>query len=122
MTVSIGQAVASASTLSVPMAASLLQSKRMGDLDVSPGRAGDNEISLYFFDPAGAWLSVTSVEVRLTYVDTRAGTMVVQAIMLHPGHAFIAGNHLRHAGRWQVAAVFKTCLDDTVGAFQLTVR
>jgi hypothetical protein len=92
-------------------------------LDVSPGRAGDNEISLYFFDSAGAWQSVQSVEVRLTFLDFTAGSIVEQAILLHPGHAFITGNHLRHAGRWQVDAAFKRSgLDDAVGAFQMTVR
>jgi len=89
---------------------------------VSPGRAGYNEISLYFFDPAGVWITVESVEIRITFLDVKSGTAVETVSPLHPGHAFIAGDYLRHGGRWQIEAAFKgPGLDDARVTFQVTV-
>ena len=73
---------------------------------VSPGRAGYNEISLYFFDPSGVWITVQTVEIRITFLDVKSGTIVETVSPLHPGHAFISGDHLRHGGRWRIEAAF----------------
>ncbi len=89
---------------------------------VSPGHAGYNEISLYFFDPAGVWIGVQTVEIRMTFLDVSAGTAVEAVSPLHPGHAFIAGDYLRHGGRWRIEAVFKgPSLDHEQATFQLAV-
>jgi hypothetical protein len=90
---------------------------------VSPGRAGYNEINLYFFDPAGVWITVQAVEIRVTFLDVKSTTAVETVSPLHPGHAFISGDYLRHSGRWQVSAEFTgPGLQDTLAAFDVMLR
>jgi len=87
------------------------QSGRAGEmqvtLTVSPGRAGINEINLYFFDAEGTWLTVDKVELRLKYLDHGDTTIAKVVPPLHPGHAFITSDAVRHAGRWQIEVAFQ---------------
>ncbi|HLF76016.1 MAG TPA: hypothetical protein VJB57_00865 [Dehalococcoidia bacterium] len=76
-------------------------------LTVSPGRAGINEINLYFFDAEGTWLTVDKVELRLKYLDHGDTTIAKVVPPLHPGHAFITSDAVRHAGRWQIEVAFQ---------------
>jgi hypothetical protein len=76
-------------------------------LFISPARAGQNEISFYFIDPDGLWITVQSVEIRVTFLDVESAPVVETVSPLHPGHAFISGDHLRHGGRWQIEAAFE---------------
>ena len=90
---------------------------------VSPNRAGYNEISLYFFDPAGLWITVQTVAIRITFLDVKSSTIVETVSPLHPGHAFMTGDHLRHGGRWQIEAAFQgPGLDGAMTTFELAVR
>lgn len=74
---------------------------------VTPGRAGYNEVNLYFFDTGGVWTTVESTEVRFTFLDFDVGSSTEQTTPLHPGHVLVQGAHLRHAGRWRIDAGFR---------------
>jgi hypothetical protein len=92
-------------------------------LTVSPGTAGINEINLYFFDAAGAWLTVETIEVRLKYLDHGELTISKVVPPLHPGHAFTTSDAIRHAGRWQIDVAFKHAdLREDRVAFEVLVR
>jgi hypothetical protein len=91
-------------------------------LIVSPGRAGYNEVNLYYFDSAGLWASVDSVEVRFTYLDFSSGTVVERTPPLHAGHVLLQGAQLRHPGRWRIEALFTgPQVQDALVSFQVLV-
>jgi len=92
-------------------------------LAVSPGLAGYNEVSLYFQDATGGDGGVSRVSLRLTYLDAAARPLQVEATIGHPGHAFIIGEHLRHAGRWRIEAVLQRAgISDARAAFDLQIQ
>ena len=111
---------ASAIALEMPYSIPLLQggpnlspyqSVQAGNLEitlvVSPGTAGDNDISLFFFDKDDAVDLFVDVQLSLKYLDFESRSVVVEATMAHSGHAFISGRHLAHSGRWQIEAVLR---------------
>jgi hypothetical protein len=106
--------------------ASVPQARRAGAMEVTlvilPGRAGFNEVNFYFFDVAGTWILVESAEVRFTFLDFDAATVVEQTAPLHPGHVLVQGGHLRHPGRWRSDARFTGVeIDEATVSFQVQV-
>jgi hypothetical protein len=92
-----------------PLAA-VPQTKRAGPMDVTlvviPGRAGYNEVNLYFFDANDLWTGVESVGVRLVYVDFGGVTFSERAAPLHPGHVVVGGSQMQHSGHWRIEGEF----------------
>ena len=86
--------------------ASVPQTQRVGGMEltlvISPGIAGYNDISIFFFDPGGARASVETLEFRIQFLEFAAEEVVARTTPLHPGHAYIAGEQLRHSGLWQI--------------------
>jgi len=105
----------------------LTQARQLDDLlltlAVSPGLAGYNEVSLYFQDATGGDGGVSRVLLRLTYLDATVRPLEVEATIGHPGHAFIIGEHLRHAGRWRIEATLQGAgRRDASAAFDLQIQ
>ncbi len=91
-------------------------------LVVTPGIAGENDVSLFFFDKREVIDQVVSVGLRLRYLDHEAGAVDASATIGHPGHAFLIGDHLRHEGRWQIEALVRRADSrETRASFEILV-
>ena len=86
------------------------QSAEAGSLEitlvVSPGTAGENDISLFFFDREDELAVFERVQIFLTYLQHDAGVRSYDASVAHPGHAVLIGRQLSHSGRWRLEARF----------------
>jgi hypothetical protein len=106
---------------------SLNQTRTLGDLtltlSVFPGLAGSNEVSLFVADASGGDGGVEAVTFRFTFLDASPPVVDVEATLGHPGHFFIIGEQMRHAGRWRIeVAIRGEGRPDASTSFEVRVR
>jgi hypothetical protein len=105
----------------------LNQTRTLGDLtltlSVLPGSAGSNEVSVFLADFSGGDGGVRGVRFRFTFLDASAGAAEQEGVLGHPGHFFVIGDQMRHAGRWRIeVAIRREGRPDAWTSFEVRVR
>jgi hypothetical protein len=92
-------------------------------MTLSPARAGPNEVNFFFYDTNGDDRSIERLTARFSFLDFAIAPVSVDMFELHPGHAFLIDQQIRHAGRWRIELVVRRQgLRDATATFELAIR
>ena len=114
-----------ASPRAVLPATDLAQSVKARDLIVmmtlSPGRAGDNELTIMYLDADGDERSTEDVRVRLSYLDYGDQSLAWPPTESHPGHIRLLGS-VPHEGNWRIEVeIWRSGMGATQASFEVNI-
>jgi hypothetical protein len=110
-----------------PATEDLAQSVRAGDLilmmTLTPGSAGDNELTVMYFDTDGDERAADGVRLRLSYMDYGNLSLEWAPTESHPGHVWLKGCLFPHEGNWRIEVeIQRSGLVATNASFDVRVR
>jgi copper transport protein len=110
----VAQAQTGPLTLKVPFDTGAKDGKGTVQLDLDPGRVGDNEMHLYITRPNGKAFDVPEVKIAFTQVAKKIGPLTVTPDRIATGHWTASGVQIPVAGEWKIGVTVRTSDIDQV--------
>nr|WP_202502177.1 copper resistance protein CopC [Streptomyces sp. SID5785] len=101
-------------SLKVPFDTGAKDGKGTVQLELDPGRVGDNEMHLYVLRPNGKAFDVPEVKIAFTQEAKKIGPLSVVPDRIATGHWTASGVQIPVAGDWKIAVTVRTSDIDQV--------